>query len=483
MISETTPVQPESGQGDSLKEALRKIPIFSDLTEEQLEWFASNSEDLHLNSGDILINDGDPADSLFVIIEGEMRGRREIGTPDAPMFIAQAGQVTGMLPFSRLTVFHIVSRAFGRTRVARFHKDHFPEMMQRIPELTPRLVGVLADRIREVSRADQQRDKLTALGKLSAGLAHELNNPASAARRAAEGLRQCTRDLRKANARLDKASLSPEQRSVIAEIENCVIDAMGSSPALDSLVQSDREDELTTWLEQHGVPNGGRFAAGLVEANVERDDLEHLTEKFDSQALPDVLTRVVSALSAERLTRELEATTGRISELVKAIKEYTYMDQLPEQEIDIHQGIDSTLTMLKFRLKKGVTVIREYDKSIPRLFAHGSELNQVWTNLIDNAIDAMGGKGELRIRTAQELDMLLIEIVDNGPGIPPAVLPRIFDPFFTTKGVGEGTGLGLDTVYRIVRSHHGEISVESRPGHTCFRIRLPLQQPKGGEKS
>ena len=472
---------PTKTEREPLKDALRKIPIFADLSDEQLAWFASNSEDLHLASGEILIRDGDPADSLFVILEGEMRGRRETGVPDAPMFIAKAGQVTGMLPFSRLTVFHIVSRAFGPTRVARLHKDRFPEMMQRIPELTPRLVSVLADRIREISRVDQQRDKLTALGKLSAGLAHEMNNPASAASRAAEGLRRCTEDLRKANARLDKASLSPEQRAVIAQIEDCLIESMASSPTLDSLVQSDREDEMITWLERIGVSQGSRFASGLVEANVDENDLRRLTEKFDRAVLPDVLTRVVSALSAERLTREIEASTGRISELVRAIKEYTYMDQLPEQEIDIHQGLDSTLTMLKFRLKKGVTVIRDYDKTVPRLFAHGSELNQVWTNLIDNAIDAMGGKGELRIRTAQELDMVLVEIIDNGPGIPEAVQPHIFDPFFTTKGVGEGTGLGLDTAYRIVRNHHGEITVESRPGKTCFQIRLPLQQPKGGE--
>jgi len=218
-----------------------------------------------------------------------------------------------------------------------------------------------------------------------------------------------------------------------------------------------------------------------VEANVDSEELDQLRAKFDPVVLPDVLTRVVSTLCAERLTREVEATTGRISELVKAIKEYSYMDQLPEQEIDIHSGIDSTLTMLKFRLKKGVTVVREYDKTIPRIFAHGSELNQVWTNLIDNAIDGMNCKGELRIRTVQELDMVLVEITDNGAGIPDDVKPHIFDPFFTTKGVGVGTGLGLDTAYRIVRNHRGDINFESKPGRTCFQVRLPLKQPKGGQ--
>jgi signal transduction histidine kinase len=482
-MPDSEPAKPASGtQDESLKVALRKIPIFADLSEEQLDWFASNCADVRWASGEVVIHEGDPADVLVVLLEGELRGRRDSTGPDSPVYIVHAGQVTGMLPFSRLTVFPVTIRAFGQARLARLHKDRFPQMMERIPQLTPRLVNVLADRIREVSRADQQRDKLMALGKLSAGLAHELNNPASAARRAAEGLRQCTRDLRKANLKLDEITLSPEQRAFLAEFEDQVIEKLTSAPALDSLVQSDREDEMTEWLERHGIPNASQFTAALVEANVERDALERLLEQFNVRVLHDVLTRIIAAVSAEKLTREIEATTGRISELVRAVKEYSYMDQLPEQEIDIHQGIESTLTMLKFRLKKGVNVTREYDKTLPRLFAHGSELNQVWTNLIDNAIDAMGGKGELRIRTSRELDRLLVEIGDNGPGIPENVKAHIFEPFFTSKGVGEGTGLGLDTVYRIVRSHHGEITFDSKPGETCFQVRIPLQQPTGGKQ-
>lgn len=477
--SETTKNTPITRE--PLKDALRRITIFADLTDDQLEWFADNCEDLHFESGEILIHGGDPADALIVLLEGELRGRRDTGG-DSATYIARAGQVTGMLPFSRLTVFPLTIRAFGHTRLARLHKDRFPVMMERIPELTPRLVNVLADRIREVSRADQQREKLTALGKLSAGLAHEMNNPASAARRAAEGLRQCTDDLRQANAKLDRAALSAEQRASLAELENCLIDSMASATPLDSIEQSDREEDMATWLERLGVPHASQLAQGLVEANVDREDLDQLRSKFDPSVLPDVLTRVVSTLCAERLAREVESTTGRISELVKAIKEYSYMDQLPEQEIDIHSGIDSTLTMLKFRLKKGVTVVRDYDRTIPRIFAHGSELNQVWTNLIDNAIDGMNGKGELHIRTLQELDMVLVEITDNGAGIPDDVKPHIFDPFFTTKGVGVGTGLGLDTAYRIVRNHRGEINFDSKPGKTCFQVRLRLKQPKGGQE-
>jgi len=454
--------------------ALRSIDIFSDLREDQLQWFAASAEERTLAPGDVLLHEGDPADTLFVLLEGEIRGRRETGGPDAPGFLIRTGQVAGLLPFSRMTHFPLTARATVPSRLLGLRKEHFEEMLQRIPELLPRLIGVMADRIREYSRAEQQRDKLSALGKLSAGLAHELNNPASAAVRAAEGLRELMHELRNTNKLLDE-TLSAEERSTLASFEDKLLEQLGSKPSLDALEQSDIEQELASWLNRRSIANASRLASGLVEAGVDRSTLEKLGTRFPDGTLSHILSRVVSSVGAERLTREIEASTGRISELVRAIKEYTYMDQAPEQEVDVHRGIESTLTMLKFRLKRGVEVKREFDPNLPRIFARGSELNQVWTNLIDNAIDAMGGKGQLVIRTSRELDFILVEIVDNGPGIPDAVKPHLFEPFFTTKGVGEGTGIGLDTVYRIVRGHHGEISFESQPGRTRFQVRLPLK--------
>jgi signal transduction histidine kinase len=472
-------ISPHSPEGQPIQTplaaALRKSELFSDLREDQLQWFVSSAEEVLLSPGDTLNHEGDPAEALFVVLDGEVRGRREGGGPNVTGFAWRPGQVLGMLPFSRMTHVPITTRAAAPTRVLRLHKDRFPEMLERIPELLPRLIGVLADRIREYSRAEQQRDKLSALGKLSAGLAHELNNPASAAGRAAEGLRESMRELRGINRMLDDASLSCEERSSLASFEENLLDHLALASTRDALEESDLEQEMASWLSRRKIANASRLASGLIEAGVDRAGLEKLEAKFREDTLSQVLARIVSSVGAEKLTREIEVSTARISELVRAIKEYTYMDQAPEQEVDVHRGIENTLTMLKFRLKQGVEVKREFDANLPRILAHGSELNQVWTNLIDNAIDAMGGKGELTIRTSRELDFILVEVIDNGPGIPDAVKPHIFEPFFTTKGVGEGTGMGLDAVYRIVRGHRGEVGFDSRPGRTSFQVRLPLK--------
>jgi len=331
----------------------------------------------------------------------------------------------------------------------------------------------MADRIREMTKADLQREKLMALGKLSAGLAHELNNPASAVRNAAVNLQQAVRALRTAGLHLDNRPLAAVDRVVLARIE-CDWSKGHPPLALDSLERSDREEAIGDWLEEHRVQDARRLAPGLVDAGCELDTLHSLSERFDDETLADAVTRLTASFTINRLVEQIESGTSRMADLVRAIKQYTYMDQSTEQEIDVHEGLENTLIMLHYRLKYGVSVIREYDRSIPPICAHGSELNQVWTNLIDNAIDAMNGRGELVVRTAPEFGRLLVEIRDSGPGIPPEMRGRIFEPFFTTKPVGEGTGLGLDTVYHIVQKHRGEVRVDSEPGRTSFQVRLPF---------
>jgi signal transduction histidine kinase len=336
----------------------------------------------------------------------------------------------------------------------------------------------MADRIRETTRVETQRDKLMALGKLSAGLAHELNNPAAAAQRAAASLREALETVRDASIRLARHALSPEQREMITRFEREAGQASASVPA-DPLTQSDREERITTWLEARHVPEAWKVAPALADAGVEVPKLESLAAQVGETVLCDALIRIASILTIAKLISEIEISTKRISHLVQAIKEYSYMDQAAMQEVDVHKGLENTLTILHHRLKNGIQVVRDYDQNLPQICAYGGELNQIWTNLIANAIEAMQGKGELRVRTARELDRVVVEIGDNGPGIPPDVLPHIYEPFFTTKGVGEGTGLGLDTVCRIVRNHHGEIRVTTQPGDTRFQVYLPITQPKG----
>jgi signal transduction histidine kinase len=346
-------------------------------------------------------------------------------------------------------------------------------MLERIPELRPKLVAVLADRIRENTRTDQQHEKLSALGKLSAGIAHELNNPAAAVRNAAINLQQVVRALRTAGLHLDQRELSLDDRTYLAQIE-CDWSKNHPPTALDSLDRSDREETLGDWLEARRVANARQLAPDLVDAGCDLETLRQLSARFEGDALDDAITRLTASFTLNRLVEQIESGTSRISELVKAIKQYSFMDQGPEQEIDVHDGLENTLIMLRYRLKHGVEIVREYDRSLPRICARGSELNQVWTNLIDNAIDAMNGRGELIVRTAAEFGGMLVEIRDNGPGIPLEIRDHIFEPFFTTKPVGEGTGLGLDTVYRIIKQHRGDVQVQSEPGRTSFQVRLPF---------
>jgi signal transduction histidine kinase len=453
------------------KSELRRVPIFADLPDDRLDWFLSQAQEMTLKAGDTYSRPGDPADTMFVILEGQLQARGEIGGENVA-FDLEAGDITGVLPFSRMKQFSVGGRALTDSRALRFPSSLFPELIQKMPELTQRLVGLMADRIRETTRLEQQRDRLASLGKLSAGLAHELNNPASAAKRATSQLRDMLTKIRNASLELGRRALSPAQKSEIEKLEASFTRTDIIPP--DALTISDLEDQIDSLLRSHGQNDLWQLAAGLARRNIKPEAVESLFSTLDAETARAALVRISASVEIASLLHEIESSTSRISDLVGAIKEYTHMDQAPVQNVDVVKSLETTLTILNHKLKKGVAVHRDY-QPVPLLVnSFGSELNQVWTNIIDNAIDAMHGKGELRIRTFRNDCWALVEIGDNGPGIPEEVQPHIFEPFFTTKGVGEGTGLGLDTVQRIVKKHRGNIQVTSKPGDTRFQVWLPL---------
>ena len=472
-------VNPPTSSPEDIIDALREIQVFADLPDDQLRWFADKVEDQRFSPGDVLFQKGEPANVMAIYLEGEVHAYRDDQAHDDYVYVGRAGdrasQVSGMLPFSRMKVWSATGRAVTNMRVLLFPVHLFPEMWQRIPVLVERLVGIMSDRVREVTTADQQRDKLMALGKLSAGLAHELNNPAAGATRAANDLMTTLGELRAADLRLCAHEISAEQEAAIRAFENAAIEHTATAPQLNSLEQSDREELVADWLEAHGIEDAWKFTSNLVEAGIDENGLERMLGEIDAEAIADLLARVNAQLAVAKLASEIKTSTARISELVGAIKEYSYMDQASVQEVDIHKGLESTLLILKYKLrKKNIELTRDYADALPHIKAYGSELNQVWTNLIVNAVEAMGERGKLKVRTKREPTDILVEIRDNGSGIPEDARSRIFEPFFTTKPVGEGTGLGLDTVARIVRKHHGNIRFESKPGDTCFQVRLPI---------
>ena len=332
----------------------------------------------------------------------------------------------------------------------------------------------MAARLRGLEGFSQRREKLASLGTMAAGLAHELNNPAAAARRAAAELLTVASALPALACRLNKQQLSTEQSDAVAQIQREIASRAQPTVPLDPITRNDREEELLAWLGRYRIPDGWKLASTLVNAGIDPGWLDKIGKLFPQEAIGDVLGWITGTLSLQELTQQVERSSSRIAELVNAVKAYSYEGRAPVQDVEIHEGLESTLTMLSHKLK-GVTLIREYDRSLPRIPAYGTELNQVWTNLIDNAIDAVNGQGKVRIRTRREDHQLLVEIHDNGPGIPEEIRPHLFEPFFTTKGVGKGTGLGLIISNRIVADRHqGEIEFESQPGHTVFLVRLPM---------
>lgn len=453
---------------------LRNITAFSDLPQSQLEWFLSHVHDVSVPAGDTFVRQGDPADWMFIFLEGLFQWRGEFGG-DTVSLPAQAGDVSGVFPFSRMKQFTVSGRAVTDGRLGKFPSALFPELVQKMPELTTRLVAMMSDRIREGTRIEQQRDRLVSLGKLSAGLAHELNNPASAANRASAQMRFTLATFRSANSELLRCPLNDPNKAKIEEVEASLLQS--DLPASEGLALSDLEDTLGSILRSYGHADPWELSAPLAKANMAPGALTSLLSQLDPHTARAALARIAASAELSALLATIEDSATRISKLVRTIKDYTNMDQGPLQNVDVARSLETTMDTLAHGLQAGIRVQRNYEPVPLLVNTVGTELNQVWTNIIENAIDALQGEGELGVRTFREDQFVVIEISDNGPGIPVEIRPHIFDPFFTTKGVGEGTGLGLNTAQIIVRKHGGTIQVTSTPGDTRFQIWLPWADP------
>jgi signal transduction histidine kinase len=451
----------------SLADELRRVPEFEDLGDAEIAWLIDHGRTLSLQAGEVLFRAGDPADAMFALLEGEIHARAQ-GAAQSRVFIARAGEVSGKLPFSRMTRWAASGRAVVPSRVFLLPETSFQDMLRAIPVLEQRLVTLMVERVRYTTRTAEQWDRLMALGKLSAGLAHELNNPAAAARRSAQRLREMLDGLREATLQFVG---DDEARDAI----NTLLGARNSALSGDSLARSEREEALALRLEEKGVDRAWDIAGPLADAGLEAEDL-------GACVLPPAAFSWLGAdLAADALLREIEEASARISSLVSAVKAYSHMDGgTARVPTDVNAGLESTLTMMAHRIRLcGVEVVRDYDPNLPLISGHPGELNQVWTHLLDNAIDAVPkDTGRITVRTALRDTHVLVEIADNGRGIAPELQARVWEPFFSTKPVGEGTGLGLDVVHTIVtQGHGGSLDLDSVPGDTRFTVLLPIRDP------
>jgi signal transduction histidine kinase len=463
--------------------AIDKIAQLQGLSVKDREWLAQNGQEIRARAGEVIFEEGAPAEYMILILKGEIHVRRT-RTGTMALFIGRSGQLTGLLPYSRMISSGGQGYAAHDVWALLVHKSLFPAMLEAIPSMAQISVSTLLDRVREVTRIEQQSEKLSALGKLAGNLAHELNNPSSAAQRAAGGILTELQSVSNGRLHLVALCLKPEQMQSVLEWENCVREHAKANLELQPADTSLREESISRWLEEHGLQNAWQIAPELAELGVEASDLDPLLGILDTTATQVILEQFSSSLRAEQYAQAMQHSTTRIFDLISAIKTYSYMDRAPILEVDVCAGVDATLQMLQSRMKN-VHVIRDYESGLPTISAYGSELNQVWTVLIENALEALsrvdrsanpGQQGCLRVVCRQEADMILVEVWDDGPEIPKDLQDRIFEPFFTTKAPGQGLGLGLDTATRIVRKHRGHLGVLSEDGATCFRVRLPINQ-------
>jgi signal transduction histidine kinase len=463
---------------------LGTVAALRDLPAAHLQWIADHSEYKEYEEGSILTKTGEPIDELWFIIEGKGNFYLDVNGRLIHYFTFEnnneTGGVGGLLPYSRMKASPGYTFMVGKGRIVLLHKRYFPELEKLNPELIQRLIGYMTERARVFATLRIQQEKVSALGKLSAGIAHELNNPAAAIARIADELnkrllRNYTLTQQLLHQKIDPLQVEALHKKVVqyqAETQK--------KPALTAMQRLEKEDEMRAWLQASGLEDCRQESETFTEAGWSVADIKNICDNVGSQALCDVLRWLENLLTSSTLLKDLSDASARISTLVAAIKSHVHMDRtIGKVPTNIHTGIESTLTLLGYKIReKNIRVKKIFSDALPPVDAFVGELNQVWSNIIDNAIFALNENGELVIETSNHDNQVTVKITDNGPGIPAEVQPHIFEPYFTTKNVGEGSGIGLDIVSRIVQNHNGQIEVQSRPGQTVFTVCLPVAQPQ-----
>lgn len=442
---------------------------------EEFEWLASHGELMHLAVGDVLTSKAGPVKGLYVVLSGHFTIHVDRGNGPIKVMEWHGGDVTGMLPYSRLVSPPADVVADEPTEIFKVDRELLPELTRQCPALTAKFVHVMLDRARQFTSADLQNEKMWSLGKLAAGLAHELNNPASAVVRSADGLAHKLIEVETASRVFGSAELTPAQHSAVARARSLCM-ASGAVVGRSALARADREEEIAEWLEDHGAE--GLSADALVDSAITVETLDQLATALSGDSLRIALELLVAESAAHQLVDEIQASASRIHKLVAAVKGFTYMDQATQvKPVDIGQALTDTIVVLGSKARtKSIPISLDLEPDLPQIQALGGALNQVWANLVDNALDA--AKSEVTVRAVRRGETVVVCVKDDGAGIPEAIQKRIFDPFFTTKPQGEGTGLGLDTARRLVQQHRGTISVESKPGRTEFMVCLPIDPGK-----
>jgi signal transduction histidine kinase len=460
--------------------ALRGIEILNGLTDQEYVWLAEHGSERKAESGAVLFREGAPAVAMNIMLKGEVHVRRA-QTGNVSFFIARMGQISGILPFSRMKGYGGTGYSVGQVWSLDIPKEKFPEMLAAIPSMAQLCVNVLLNRVREITRMEGQSEKLAALGKLAANLAHELNNPASAAQRSAASLFTELQEYGDRKYSLGTISLSTQTSEQLQRWTMRMREQMSEYQRMDPadeanpLAAVDREAAVLSWMEKHNVADAWAIAPTLAETRFPLSYLDDFEREFPDEVLAPAMHTFASSMRVERMAETIVSSTVRIFDLISAIKDYSYMDQAPIQDVDMAQSLERTLVMFGSRLAQ-IRTVTDFDPDLKPIAAYGSELNQVWTVLIENAIDAMPDGGMLRLRTRLEGQMASVEVWDSGVGIPAELQSRIFEPFFTTKAPGKGLGLGLDSVMRIVGKHSGFVRVESKRGATCFQVQIPLDR-------